>query len=158
MTKAEIANGNGVRVALWVAGCNHHCKNCHNPESWSCNSGELFTEDDLHKLIKELSLPYYDGLTLTGGDPLHPSNVRNVEYIIKTIKQVCPNKTIWCYTGYEFEQVRNLEVMKYIDVLVDGRYVDELRDITLSFRGSSNQRIISVQESLRQNKIVLWEQ
>lgn len=156
MTKAEVANGGGVRVALWVTGCEHHCKNCHNPESWNCNTGKLFTEDDLHRLLNELSLPYYDGLTLTGGDPLHPSNIKCIEYIVEKVKTVFPNKTIWCYTGCKFEDIKTLNLMKYVDVLIDGLYIDELRDITLAFKGSSNQRVIDVQKSLKENQIILY--
>lgn len=156
MTKAEVANGESVRVALWVSGCEHHCKNCQNPETWNCNAGKLFTEDDLHKLMNELSLPYYDGLTLTGGDPLHPSNIGCIEYIAEKVKEVFPDKTIWCYTGYSFEDIKDFNVMKYIDVLIDGLFVEELRDITLAFKGSTNQRLIDVQKSLKENKIVLY--
>lgn len=157
MTKAEIANGRGVRVALWVSGCNHHCKNCHNPESWDFNVGKKFTNEDFNNLIKELSLPYYDGITFTGGDPLHPSNIKDVKDIIIKIKEILPDKTVWCYTGYDYEQVKYLDIMKYIDVLVDGVYIDELRDITLPFKGSSNQRVIDVQETIKQKKIVLFD-
>ena len=158
MTKAEIANGRGVRVALWVSGCNHRCKNCHNPESWDFNAGKKFTNEDFNNLIKELSLPYYDGITFTGGDPLHPSNIKDVEDIIIKIKEILPDKTVWCYTGYDYEQVKHLSVMKYIDVLVDGVYIDELRDITLPFKGSSNQRVINMPETIKQKKIVLLEE
>ena len=158
MTKAEIANGRGVRVALWVSGCNHYCKNCQNPESWNCNAGKKFTDEDFNNLIKELSLPYYDGLTLTGGDPLHPSNIKDVENIVIKLKELLPNKTIWCYTGYDYEQVKHLNIMNYIDVLVDGLYIDELRDITLPFKGSSNQRVINMPETIKQKKIVLLEE
>ena len=157
MTKAEIANGHGVRVALWVSGCDHHCENCQNPETWSCKAGKLFTEDDFHRLMNELSLPYYDGLTLTGGDPLHPANIDCIEYIVNKVKEVFPDKTIWCYTGYSFEDVKNFNVMKHIDILIDGLFVQELRDITLRFKGSSNQRVIDVQKSLSSNEVVLWQ-
>ena len=157
MTKAEIANGRGVRVALWVSGCNHCCKNCHNPDSWDCNAGKKFTDEDFNNLIKELSLPYYDGITLTGGDPLYPSNIKDVEDIIVKIKDILPDKTVWCYTGYDYEQVKHLNIMKYIDVLVDGMYIDELRDITLPFKGSSNQRVINMKETIKQKKIVLLD-
>lgn len=156
MTKAEIANGHGVRVALWVSGCDHHCENCQNPETWDCKAGKLFTEDDFHKLMDELSLPYYNGLTLTGGDPLYPANIKCIEYIVEKVKEVFPDKTIWCYTGYKFEDVKDLELMKHIDVLIDGEYIDNLRDITLPFIGSPNQRIIDVSKSLQSNQIVLY--
>lgn len=156
MTKAEIANGRGVRVALWVSGCDHHCENCQNPETWDCKAGRDFTGNDLNRLIKELSLPYYDGLTLTGGDPLHPQNIKTIEYIASSVKTLLPNKTIWCYTGYKFEDVKDLNLMKYIDVLIDGEYVDSLRDITLPFVGSPNQRIIDIPKTLQSNQIVLY--
>ena len=154
MTKAEVANGQGVRIALWVSGCEHHCKNCQNPESWNCNAGKPFNDEDLHKLLNELSLPYYDGLTLTGGDPLHPSNIDSVEYVVKEVKKALPDKTIWCYTGYMFEEIKDLNIINYIDILIDGEYVDELRDITLAFKGSPNQRIIDVKETLKQGEII----
>lgn len=156
MTKAEVANGKGVRVCLWVSGCEHHCKNCQNPESWNLNSGKPFTGDDFNRLVKELSEPYCEGLTLTGGDPLHPQNIKIIEYIAIKIKELFPNKTIWCYTGYKFEEVKNLSIMNHIDVLIDGEYVDELRDVTLAFKGSPNQRVIDVKESLKKDAIVLY--
>lgn len=155
MTKSEITNGNGIRVALWVSGCNHHCKNCQNPESWDCNAGKKFTDKDFNNLVKELSLPYYDGITLTGGDPLHPNNINDVEDIVIKIKELLPNKTVWCYTGYKYENIKELNIMNYIDVLVDDVYIDKLRDITLPFKGSKNQRVINVKESFKQNKTVL---
>lgn len=156
MTKAEIANGYGVRIALWVSGCDHHCENCQNPETWDCKAGKPFTYSDFLKLTNELSLPYYDGLTLTGGDPLYPQNIDGIEKLVIDIKEMFPNKTIWCYTGYKFEDVRDLNLIKYIDVLIDGEYVDELRDITLPFCGSSNQRIIDIPKTLQSNQIVLY--
>ena len=157
MTKAEVANGQNVRLALWVSGCNHHCKNCHNPESWDCNAGKPFTEDDLNRLIAELSLPYYDGLTLTGGDPLHQNNIEDITKLVIKVKERLPMKTIWLYTGCVFDNVKHLEMMNYIDVLVDGEYVEALRDTTLAFKGSSNQRVIDVQKSLKEDRIVLCE-
>lgn len=154
MTKAEVANGCGVRVALWLSGCEHCCKGCQNPEAWDYNLGEYFTEDDFNRLVSELSLPYYEGLTLTGGDPLSPKNVSDVELLLIKLKQLLPDKTIWCYTGYIFEEIKDLSIMKYIDVLIDGPYIDSQRDITLAFRGSTNQRVINVQQSLKENKTV----
>lgn len=156
MTKAEVANGHNVRIALWVSGCEHHCQNCHNPELWDCNCGKPFTEEDLDRLIKELSFPYYEGLTLTGGDPLHPNNIKDIETIVLKVKELYPNKTIWCYTGYKFEDIIDFNILNYIDVLIDGVYVNELRDITLAFRGSSNQRIIDVKKTLSEGQIVLY--
>lgn len=158
MTKAEVANGLGVRICLWVSGCEHRCKNCQNPESWDCNAGKLFTEDDLHRLMDELSLPYCAGLTLTGGDPLHPSNIKCIEYITAKVKEVFPDKTIWCYTGYNFEDIKDHNIMNYIDVLIDGLYIEKLRDVTLAFKGSSNQRVIDVQKTLKKGQIILLEE
>ena len=157
MTKAEVANGQNVRLALWVSGCDHHCKNCHNPESWDCHAGKLFAEDDFNKLIKELALPYYEGLTLTGGDPLHKNNIDDITKLVIKVKETLPMKTIWLYTGCVFDKIKHLEMMKYINVLVDGEYVDELRDITLPFCGSGNQRLIDVKKSLKEDKVVLYE-
>lgn len=158
MTKSEIANGEGIRVCLWVSGCEHHCKNCQNPESWDCEAGKPFTGEDFNRLVKELKSPYYDGLTLTGGDPLHPKNIKIIEYVAFKIKELFSNKSIWCYTGYNFEDVKNESIMQYIDVLVDGVYIDSKRDITLAFRGSTNQRVIDVQKSLKENKVILKEE
>ncbi len=138
----DIADGEGIRIALFLSGCSHKCKSCHNPESWNCNSGEPFTDKIKEKLIQLLDRPYIDGLTLTGGDPLFENNREEVTKLCKEIKTIFPNKTIWLYTGYVYEEISNLDILNYIDVIVDGPFVQELRDITLPFRGSSNQRII----------------
>lgn len=141
LTKAEVANGTGVRVCLWVSGCPHHCEGCQNPESWDKNAGKEFTEETYSKIKKELSFDYCDGITFTGGDPLAPYNRDKVTEIAKRIKNDFKDKNIWCYTGYSFDEVKDLEVMKYIDFLVDGEFIKEQRDITLAFRGSRNQNI-----------------
>ena len=153
----DIADGEGVRVVLFVSGCSHHCKGCHNPESWNPDNGKEFTDEVKEKLFNLIDRPYIDGLTLTGGDPLHPANIDCIEYIVNKVKEVYPDKTIWCYTGYSFEDVKNFNVMKHIDILIDGLFVQELRDITLRFKGSSNQRVIDVQKSLNSNEVVLWQ-
>ena len=155
MTKAEIANGSGVRVALWVSGCTHHCDNCQNPETWDCKAGKPFEHSDLIRLLNELSLSYYDGLTLTGGDPMHPMNRDMILKICHTVKGLYPDKTIWMYTGYSFEDIKDNTILNYIDVLIDGEYIDSMRDITLPFVGSPNQRIIDVPKTLQSNQIVL---
>lgn len=156
INKVDIANGIGIRVSLWVAGCNHHCLNCHNPETWNEKAGQPFTEETKGKLFKLLSKDYIDGLTLSGGDPLFPNNREPLTELCKEVKEKFPNKTIWCWTGYLYEQVKDLPIMEYIDVLVDGPYIDSQRDITLNWRGSPNQRVIDVQKTRKENEIVLF--
>lgn len=159
----DIANGEGVRVSLFVSGCTHHCKNCFNPETWNFNYGEIFDENVQNKILDALSPYYINGLTLLGGEPLEKVNQIALLPFIKKVKNLYPNKTIWCYSGYLFEELKNGranceitdELISYFDILVDGKFVEELKDITLRFKGSSNQRIIDVQKSLSENKIVL---
>ena len=159
--KCSVSNGVGVRTVLWVSGCDIRCRNCHNPQTWDFDSGIPFTEETMQELLYDLSKPYIKGLTLSGGHPLDPHNAPKVLEIVKRVKMVFPNKDIWIYSGYVWENIIKdetlREILKYSDVLVDGAYVDELRDISLPFKGSSNQRIIDVQKSLAENKIVLWE-
>ena len=158
--KCSVSNGLGVRTVLWVSGCNIHCKNCHNQSTWDFNSGIPFTDDTMQEILYDLSKPYIKGLTLSGGHPLDPHNAPEVLKIVKRVKMIFPNKDIWIYSGYVWENIIKdetlREILKYSDVLVDGAYVDELRDISLPFKGSSNQRIIDVQKSLSENKIILW--
>ena len=160
--KCSVSNGAGVRTVLWVSGCDVHCHNCHNPQTWDFNSGIPFTDDTMQEILYDLSKPYIKGCTLSGGHPLDPHNVPEVLKIVKRVKMVFPNKDIWIYSGYEWANIIEdetlREIMRYTDVLVDGAYVDELRDISLPFRGSSNQRIIDVPKSLEQNKVILWEE
>lgn len=171
ISKYDTANGIGIGVVLWVSGCNCHCHGCHNPQTWDFNAGQPFTEDTMQEILEALNKPYISRLTLSGGHPLEPQNLKAVYKIVKTVKEKFPNKSIWLYTGYAWEEIldkdteyENLEVngispldiVKCCDVLVDGRYEDDKRDISLVWRGSSNQRIISVQESLKQNKIILY--
>ena len=160
--KCSVSNGLGVRTVLWISGCNIHCKNCHNQSTWDFNSGIPFTDDTMQEILYDLSKPYIKGLTLSGGHPLDPINAPEVLKIVKRVKMVFPNKDIWIYSGYVWEDIIKddtlKEILKRTDVLVDGAYIDELRDITLPFRGSSNQRIINVQESLKQNKVILWKE
>ena len=138
----SIADGEGVRVVLFVSGCPHHCLGCHNPESWNFNTGKDFTLNPLAKLCELLSRDYVDGLTISGGEPLAPQNKETVLEICKQIKEKFPNKNIWIYTGYALNENLTTELKPYIDVVVDGEFIQNLRDITLPFRGSSNQRII----------------
>lgn len=150
--ECSINNGIGIRTVLWVSGCDHHCKGCHNPETWDCNSGKLFDESAKQELFKNLSKPYIDGITYSGGDPLHDSNWRDILNLAREIKEKFPNKTQWLYTGYTFIQLvlsydGRGDILDYIDVLVDGEFVEELRDVTLQFRGSTNQNIVDINKS-----------
>ena len=153
----DIVDGNGIRVSLFVSGCSHHCKGCHNPESWDAFNGKEFTEETVEKLLTLLDRDYVDGITITGGDPLMLGNRYEVTKLCKLLKEKFPNKSIWLYTGYEFEEIEALEVLQYIDVLVDGPFKLDLRDISLAFKGSSNQRVIDVQKTLKNGNIVLYK-
>lgn len=170
--KCSVTDGEGIRVVLYVSGCRMNCKNCHNPQTHDFNSGIPFTEEIMQEILSELNKPYISGITLSGGHPLEPQNLQDIYKIVKRVKMVFPSKNIWLYTGYTWEYILELEemyekhevncsspfdVVKLCDVLVDGAYIDELRDLTLQFRGSSNQRIIDIQKSLAENKLVLWE-
>lgn len=155
ITKCDILNGDGVRVVLWVAGCSHHCKDCQNPITWDKNGGLLFDDNAKKELFDALADPDIDGITFSGGDPLFDDNRESVGKLIEEISQKFPQKTIWLYTGYLFEEVKSLPFMKYIDVLVDGEFIVQQKDNNLLWKGSSNQKVIDVKESLKQNKIVL---
>ena len=147
-------NGDGLRVVLWVAGCNHNCPGCHNPETHDLDSGILFDGDAMLELITELEAPHISGLTFSGGDPLHPKNRDQIELIAKYVKKELPDKTIWLYTGYRFEEIKDLNILQYIDVLIDGEFVLAQKDNKLEWRGSSNQRIIDVEKTLKTKSIV----
>lgn len=145
ITKCDIANGNGFRVVLWVSGCDHHCPGCHNPETWNPCYGKLFDVFTVLEILDALDKDYIEGLTLSGGDPLKKENVPYVYWLVKQVKEKYPNKDIWCWTGDTLEQIESRkdvkELLKYIDVLVDGEFIQSKRDITLAWRGSSNQKI-----------------
>ena len=153
----DIGNGLDVGSVLWVSGCSHHCPQCHNPQTWDKNAGEEFTEEVLDNLLDKLKRPYIKRLTLSGGDPLFLGNRDEITNVVRKVKKNFPNIKIWCYTGYLWEDVKDLPCMDFIDVLVDGEFKVELRDITLPFCGSSNQRIINVKESLKEGCVVLEE-
>lgn len=173
ITYPDMNNGDGLRVVLWLSGCSHHCKNCQNPQTWNPDSGIPFDKNAEKELLKELSKDYISGITFSGGDPLHENNLKGVSDLILLVRKNFPNKTIWLYTGYTWEQIMNpvvtdnfnperdkvlqtrKQIVEQCDILVDGRYVNELRDITLEWRGSSNQRVISVKKSLRYGQIVM---
>lgn len=164
--KTDIANGEGVRVSLFVSGCRRGCKNCFNKIAWDFGYGKPFTEEVEEEIIAALSPSYIAGLTLLGGDPMEPENQRALLPFVKKVRARLPQKNIWCYTGYTFkdgaieEPQANCEVTRelisLIDVLVDGRFEESLKDIRLKFRGSSNQRVIDVKRSISENNIVLY--
>ena len=175
----DISNGEGIGVSLFVQGCDFHCKNCFNSETWEFSKGQEWNDKTKNQFLKLIETPFIQRVSILGGEPLHPKNVQNVLKIVDEIRVSYPTKNIWLYTGYTWEEIwikdniktgdkvkdmrekaiRNLrrQVVRMCDVLIDGRYVDELRDISLHWRGSSNQRVINVQETLKQNQIVLWE-
>ena len=165
--KCDIANGEGVRVALFVSGCRHHCKGCFNSMTWDFNYGNEFTENEINRVIKELDHSYVSGLSVLGGEPLEHVNQQGLLPLLKRVKEKFPDKNIWCYSGYTFETdimgkmynnwKETPEILSYIDVLVDGKFEEDKKDIKLRFRGSSNQRIIDVKKSLKENKAVLFE-
>ena len=143
ITYPDVNNGDGCRVTLWVAGCTHHCKGCHNPQTWGFKSGREFTEEIKENLYNVLDLPYIKGITLSGGDPL--DSFDDILELVKDIRVNFSNKDIWLFSGYTLEEIQNSEksvILDYIDVLVDGEFKEELKDLTLKFRGSSNQRIL----------------
>lgn len=159
ITKHDIANGIGVRVVLWVSGCTMHCHNCQNPTTWDFNAGQAFIKDTMSELLEALSPDYISGLTLSGGHPLEQANQQQISNIVKTVKTKLPSKTIWLYTGYTYEQILKSkfivnEILPYIDILVDGKYDETQRDISLAWCGSKNQRVIRVQKSLNAGKII----
>ena len=157
ITHDDMLNGTGLRVVLWVAGCSHKCEGCQNPVTWDEYGGIPFDKAAEEELFKYLSKPYIEGITFSGGDPLFENNRFEILRLVKEITEKFPDKNIWVYTGYEWESVRNSEIMNYVDVLVDGKFVKALADNELHWRGSSNQRVIDVKESLKLKKTVLFE-
>lgn len=155
ITKDDMLNGDGLRTVLWVAGCSHGCKNCQNPITWDICGGIPFDEAAKEELFAELKKSYISGITMSGGDPLHVKNRDEVGALIKEIHERFPDKTIWVYTGYQWEEVKDLPYMKYVDVLVDGKFVEELKDLNLHWKGSSNQKVIDVKKTREKGEIVL---
>ena len=163
----DIANGPGLRVSLFVSGCTHHCKGCFNPESWDFNFGQPFTEATEDEILRLLENEHIRGLSLLGGEPFEPQNQAVLVRLLRRVKEKFPHKDIWCYSGYNFEQdmlTGNLgpweiteEMLSYIDVLIDGEFKLELKNPNLRFRGSANQRVINVQESMKKDAIVSWD-
>ena len=164
--KCDIANGEGVRVSLFVSGCTHHCPGCFNQDTWDFDYGKEYTQETEDEILKALSPGYINGLSLLGGEPFEPQNQEVLVRLLRKVKEQYPEKNIWCYSGYLFD--RELlsesrarceytdEMLSMLDVLVDGRFVEALKDIRLVFRGSSNQRVIDVKKSLETGTVVLW--
>ena len=155
ITKDDMLNGDGLRAVLWTAGCEHHCPDCQNPITWDIDGGIEFDEAAKAELFDIISRPYIDGVTLSGGDPLLRCRRDEMTALAAEIREKFPNKTIWAYTGYEWNDVKDLPIMGYIDVLVDGKFVKKLQDNTLRWRGSSNQHVIDVKKSIELERIVL---
>ncbi len=162
--ECDVANGPGVRISLFVSGCTHHCKGCFNQIAWDFNYGKEFTQETIDKILKDLDKDYIDGITLLGGEPLEYANQKGLLPLIRQIKQKLPNKSIWCFTGYDFEKdvmgrmyqnwEETRELISDIDVIVDGKFEEEKKNIALKFRGSENQRLIDVKKSVAANQII----
>ena len=157
ITKDDMLNGDGLRVVLWVAGCSHCCKECHNPITWDPNGGLEFDEAAKQEIFDELEKSYIHGITFSGGDPLHLNNAYDVAELAKEIRERFPNKSIWLYTGAKWEEAKHARVIPYLDVLVDGEFIVEKKDVNLHWVGSSNQRVINVPETLEKGKIIYHE-
>lgn len=158
IVKDDMRNGDGLRVTLFVAGCNHHCRGCHNPQTWDPDGGIEFDQEAMDELMEALDHDYISGLTISGGDPLHPANVKEVTRMVKEVrKRFQHKKTIWVYTGYKIESVDWMQIMHYIDVLVDGRFDKSKADVNHRWGGSTNQRVIDVQASMMLGKVVPYE-
>lgn len=149
ITKDDMRNGDGLRVVLWVAGCSHCCKECQNPITWDPNGGLEFDEAAKQEIFEQLDQDYISGITFSGGDPLHSANRKEVGRLIAEIREKYPDKTIWLYTGSDWDEIYHYPMMQDIDVVVDGEFILEKRDVTLRWKGSSNQRVIDVQKTLR---------
>jgi len=155
--KMDISNGPGVRVSIFMQGCTFNCKQCFNPETHDFEGGKEFNEETIDRVIELCKNENINGLSILGGEPLHPKNLEGTTKLVKTFKEKLPDKNIWIWSGFTFDgELKNKEVLKYTDVLVDGRYVDELNNPTLKWRGSENQRVIDVQKSLNNSEIVFY--
>lgn len=164
--KYDIANGVGVRTVLFVSGCTHHCKGCFQPETWNFDYGERYTKETEDEIIESLRPDYVDGITLLGGEPFEPENQRELVKLLRRIKKELPQKTVWSFSGYTYEELTGdsravcevtNEMLSMLDVLVDGEFVEAKRNISLRFRGSENQRLIDMNKTRKEGKIVLWD-
>lgn len=156
ITKDDMLNGEGLRVVLWVAGCSHHCRGCHNPITWDPDGGVPFDEAARQEIFEQLDKDYIAGITFSGGDPLYPGNREEVTALIREIRVRYPGKDIWLYTGYRWEEIKDEPLVREVDVLVDGKYMESERDVTLPWKGSANQRVIDVPKTRELGQIVLY--
>ena len=155
----DISNGPGVRISIFFQGCSFHCKNCFNPDTWDFLGGKEFGQEQIDEIIKLASADYVTGLSILGGEPMHPNNIEATTNLAKQFKKIYPNKNIWAWSGYLFDDyIKDKEIINYVDVIVDGQFMDELKVTTLEWRGSSNQRVIDVKNSIKKGKIVLYEE
>lgn len=164
--KTDTTNGTGVRVVLWTSGCSHHCKDCHNPQTWSPTHGKLFTQETIDEILSALDKSYIDGITLSGGDPLYSGNLNEIFNLIKIIREKLPTKTIWIYSGFTWEELHvktsdsdtilRKNIVELCDVFVDGKFELEKKNIRLKYCGSENQKVINVPQTLKENKIILY--
>ena len=156
----DMLNGDGLRVVLFLSGCNHQCKGCHNPETWDTKSGQQLTVGEVNSIYRELKKDYISGITLSGGDPFHPINRAFILYFLKDIRSKFSNKTIWVYTGYKYDTLIEDDfcslILCYVDVLVDGEFIEELAEVNYPWAGSTNQRVIDVKKSLLQKTVILY--
>ena len=156
--KMDISNGPGVRVSIFMQGCSFHCKDCFNEETWDFNGGKEYTDETINRVLELCDKEYIVGLSILGGEPVHPKNIEGTTKLAKSFKEKFPNKNIWMWTGFLFENIKDNELLNYIDVLIDGQFKTELFDPTLRWRGSSNQRVIDVKKSLKNNKIEILKE
>ncbi len=157
ITKDDLLNGSGIRVVLWVAGCGHHCPECHNPVTHDPHGGIPFDEAAKEELFYELKKDYVSGITFSGGDPLHPLNVNEIGELVAEINALFPNKTKWLYTGYTYEQISSLPFISMLDVVCDGRFEIDKFDPKIHWVGSSNQRVIDIKATKREGRIVIYK-
>ena len=153
--KMDISNGPGVRVSIFMQGCQFHCKNCFNKETWDFNGGKEFTEETINKVLELSEKDEVKGLSILGGEPMHPVNIEGTTKLAKAFKEKFPEKDIWAWSGFRYEDLKDKEVLNYVDVLVDGTYKDELHDPTLKWKGSSNQRVVDIKKSLESQELEL---
>ena len=153
----DISNGPGVRVSIFMQGCHFHCKDCFNEEAWDFNGGKEFTDETIDRVLELASQDHIVGLSILGGEPMHPKNIEGTTKLAKKFKKQFPNKNLWIWTGYLFEDIKNNEIFNYVDTLVDGQFKTELFDPTLRWKGSSNQRVIDIQKTRKKNEIVIFK-
>lgn len=156
--KMDISNGPGIRVSIFMQGCTFNCKNCFNKDTHDFNLGYEFNDDVIEKILNLCTLEHIEGLSILGGEPLHPKNILGTTNLCKRFKEKFPNKTIWIWSGFLFDELKDEEVFNYVDVLVDGRFKDELKNIKLKYCGSSNQRVIDIKKSKKENRCILWQE